>query len=128
MELWLADPAGRADLGDHLAAIDRIALLDQQLVAMGVGRDPAAAVLDQDEIAITAQLVAGVSDDAAVDRGDRRAARGSDVDPVVMATIAGDAVSGQDMTAHWPGEMTAMRQHGCRGFGPGFLGRARLAA
>src|SRR5260370_11199947 len=67
MELRLADPAGRADLGDNLAAIDRVALLDEQLVAMGIGRDPAAAVLDQDEIAIAAQLVAGIGDHAAVD-------------------------------------------------------------
>ena len=40
MQLRLADPAGGADLGDHLAALDRVALLDEQLVAMGIGRDP----------------------------------------------------------------------------------------
>src|SRR6202049_4042799 len=46
MQLRLADPAGRADLGDHLAAVDRVALLDEQLVAMRVGRDEAARGLD----------------------------------------------------------------------------------
>src|SRR5258707_15094509 len=60
MQLRLADPAGRTDLGDHLAAVNRVALFDEQLVAMGIGRDPAIGMLYENQIAVTAQLVAGV--------------------------------------------------------------------
>src|SRR5439155_20291000 len=128
MELRLVDPTGRADLGDRLAAVDRVALFYEQPVAMGIGRNPTAGVLDQHEIAVAAQLVAGIGDNAAVDRSDRRAARGSDVDPIVTAAVAGDTVAGQDRAAHRPGEMTGMRREGGCGFGAGFLGRARLVA
>jgi hypothetical protein len=37
VELRLADSAGVADFGDHLAAADRIAAFDEQRVKMGVG-------------------------------------------------------------------------------------------
>src|SRR5712671_2881105 len=47
MQLRLADAAGRADFGDHLAAVYRVALLNEQLVAMGIGRDPTIGMLDQ---------------------------------------------------------------------------------
>src|SRR5438067_1304105 len=71
MQLRLADPAGGADPGDGLAGADFVALLHQQLLAMGISRDPPAGMLDQHEVAVAAQLVAGIGDDAAIDRRDR---------------------------------------------------------
>src|SRR5207253_11036469 len=62
MELRLADVAGRAYFGDRFSAIDLIALFDEQLVAMRIGRHPAVRMLDQDEVAVAAQLVAGIGD------------------------------------------------------------------
>src|SRR5437870_3845435 len=84
MQLWLADAAGRADFGDNFAAVNRVALLDEKLVAMSVGRDPAIAVLDQHQIAVTAQFVARIRDNARLDCLDRGAARRRDVDTVIV--------------------------------------------
>src|SRR5690348_10311077 len=99
MQLWLADTAGRADLGDHLAAVDRVALFDEQLVAMGIGRDPAIAMLDQHQVAVAAQFIARVGNNARFDRLDRRAAWGRDIDAVIVRPIGPDAVAGQHATA-----------------------------
>src|SRR5207302_1799524 len=97
MELRFADPAGRADLGDRLAATHRIAALDEDLVAMRVGADPTARMLYQDEVAVAAQFVAGIGDNAAFDRGDRGAARRRDVDPIIVAARRRRAVAGKDL-------------------------------
>src|SRR5947208_4389541 len=130
MQLWLADAAGRADLGDHLAAVDRVALLDEKLVAMSIGRDPAIAVLDEHQIAVTAQFIARVRDNAGLDRLDRSAARGRDVDAVIVRPIGRNPVAGQHPTPQRPREMPATvlrRRGGGRRFGARLLGRARLA-
>src|SRR5258707_3515406 len=60
MQLRLADPAGGADPGDRLPRTHLVALVDQQLLAMRIGRDPAAGVLYQHPIAVAAHLVAGI--------------------------------------------------------------------
>ena len=62
MQLRLADAAGGANLCDHLSAAHIVAALDEQLLAMRVGADPPACMLDQYEVAVAAQLVAGISD------------------------------------------------------------------
>src|SRR5260370_21096932 len=95
MELRLADPTGRTDLGDHLAAVHRVALLDEQLVAMGIGRDPAIGMLDQHQIAVAAQLVAGIGDDAAFDGLDRGTARRCDLDAVIVRAVSRDPAARQ---------------------------------
>src|SRR5205085_2306115 len=92
---------------DCLPFVDRVALADEHLVAMRVGRDPAIRVLDQHEIAVAAQFVADISDDAALDRFDRGAARGRDVDPVIVRPVSRDAVARQHMAVHRPGEPAA---------------------
>src|SRR5207249_2904455 len=93
MQLRLADPAGSADFGDDLAPVDPVTLLDEELVQMGIGGDPAARMLDQDEVAVAAQLVAGVGDGSAVDRSDRSTSRRRDVDPVIMAAARRDPIA-----------------------------------
>src|SRR6266851_3476682 len=126
MELRLADPAGRADLGDGLASAHRVAALDEQLVAMRVGGDPAIGMLDQNQIAVAAQLVAGIGDGSAIDGIDRGAARRGDVDPVIVLAACGDPVAGEDMAAYRPREMAATRQRrGGSGLAAWLLGGAR---
>src|SRR5437870_7857505 len=75
MQLWFADVAGRADARDDLAAGNLVAALDEDQVAMRVGRDPTVRMLDKDEITVAAQLVSRVGDDAGVCRLDRGASR-----------------------------------------------------
>src|SRR5260370_5696874 len=55
IELRLVDVAGRADPGDHRAAMDLFALFDEQLVAMPVGPDPAIGGLVPDPVAVAAR-------------------------------------------------------------------------
>src|SRR6266849_2929940 len=64
MQLGRVDVAGLAPPRDHLAALDLIAALDQELRGMGVGGDVAVRVPHQDEIAVAFQLAARIGDDA----------------------------------------------------------------
>src|SRR5260370_26409902 len=108
MQLRLANPPGRANLGNLLALANGIAALDEQLLAMRIGGDPAIGMLDQDQIAVAAQLIAGICDSSGVDRGHRGAARRGDVDAVIVFAARRDPVPGKDVAAHRPGEMAAM--------------------
>ena len=125
MELRFADPAGRADLGDRLAAAHRIAALGENLVTMRIGADPTAWMLYQHEVAVAAQFVAGIGDNTALDRGDRGATRRRDVDPVIVADGRRRAVAGKDLALYRPREMPAARQRRRRDSGS--IGR-RLGA
>src|ERR1700749_4767610 len=51
-------------LGNHLTALDRIPALHQQLTRMGICGDVAVGVPDQDQIAVTLQLISGIGDGA----------------------------------------------------------------
>ena len=84
MQLRLADIAGRADTRNQLTATDFLAALDQNRVAMGIGRDPTISMLDQNEIAVPPQLVAGISDDAAIRGLHGRTAWSGYIDAVIM--------------------------------------------
>src|SRR4051812_48522815 len=63
---------GLTRLGNDLTALDGIAALHHQLTRMGICGDVAVGVPNQDEIAITFQLVAGIGNDAVFSRLDRR--------------------------------------------------------
>ena len=54
-------------------------------------------MLDQNEVAVTAQLVAGVGDDSLIGGFNGSAARGGDIDAVVMGPIPSRPVTGDDM-------------------------------
>src|SRR5215472_14996070 len=94
MELWLGNAAGGTDTCDDLAASDFLAAFDQYHIAMRIGRDPPIRVLDQNEVAVTAQFVAGVGDDSPVGGFDRGTPRGRDIDTVVMRTVPPRAIAG----------------------------------
>lgn len=102
MQLRLADVAGRTDPSDYLAASDLLAAFDQNLVAMGVRRNPAIVVLDENEIAISSQLVAGIGDDAGIDGFNRGAARRGDVDAIVVRPVGFAAISRDNTAANRP--------------------------
>ena len=102
MQLWFADVAGRADARDDLAAGNLVAAFDEDQVAMRVGRDPTVRMLDKDEIAVAAQLVSRVGDDAGVCRLDSGASRRGNVDAVIMRAVTSPAVTREDMAANRP--------------------------
>jgi hypothetical protein len=87
MQLRLADIAGRADPRDDLAAPDFFAPLDQNRIAVGISRDPAIGMLDENEIAVPAQLVPGIGDDAGVDGLNCSAAGRRDVDAIIVCAV-----------------------------------------
>ena len=63
MELRGGNVARAADARDRLAARDHLPAPNQKVLIVGVGGDPAAGVLDQDQVAEAAQFVAEVGDD-----------------------------------------------------------------
>src|SRR5579883_3162613 len=107
MKLRLADISGRPDPGDHLAAGDLLPGFDQDHVAMGIGGDETVGMLDQDQIAVAAHLVAGIGDNAAVGGLDRRAARRGDVNAVIARAIGSGAKTFDDAALHRPQEFAA---------------------
>src|SRR3982750_4971056 len=74
-------------LGNDLAALDRIAALYHQLTRMGICGDLTVGVPHQNQIAVTLELVAGVSDHAVFRRLHRRAFRHREVDTVVRLAV-----------------------------------------
>ena len=64
---------------------------------MRIGRDPAARMLDQKEIAVAAQFVAGIGDDPGIDGLNRRAARCRNIDPVIVGAVRPGAIAFDDM-------------------------------
>ena len=97
-QLRLTDAAGIADFRDHLAALDRVAAFDSHRLEMRVGRNQAVRMLDQHEIAVAADLVAGIGDGAAFDRAYRGATGRCDIDAGVLkrwscsTMCSGDAI------------------------------------
>jgi hypothetical protein len=87
VQLRLVDISGRSDPGYNLAAPDFFSALDENRIAMGISRDPAIGMLDENEIAIPPQLIPGIRDDAGVDGLHRRAARRGDVYTVVVCAV-----------------------------------------
>src|SRR3954454_10411811 len=63
VQLRRTDLAGLARLGDGLAALDGFAALDQEFAGVGIGGDVTVGVPHQHQIAVTHQLVPGISDD-----------------------------------------------------------------
>src|SRR5215472_15609912 len=94
MQLRLADVTGRTDPRYDLPSRHFLPALHKQLIAVGVGRDPAVGMLNQNEIAVTAQLVSGIGDDAGIGRLDWRPPRRADIDAVVVRAVARGTIGG----------------------------------
>src|SRR5262245_8887861 len=93
MQLRLIDGAGLAGLGDHLAPANDLIALDQELLVVGIGGNPAVVVADQNQIAIAFELVAGVGDFAGLGRVDFRPLRQGQIDAVVVGAVGAAAVT-----------------------------------
>ena len=79
MEVVAVAVPGAADVADHLALGDLGAVTDRKTRLVAVGRCDAAAVVDDDQVAVAA-LPAGRDDRARRGRVDRRAVPDADVD------------------------------------------------
>src|SRR5215213_10002511 len=88
MQLRRGHVAALARLRDRLAALHLLAVLDGDLAVMGVGRDVAVVVPDEDELAVALHVRAGVGDGAVLGGLDRRALGQGDVDALVPARAA----------------------------------------
>ena len=104
MQLRRGDVAGLAGLGDHLAALDRVAALDVEFAVVGVGGDEAVGVADQHEIAVALERAAGIGDLAVFRRAHRGALGQRDVDAVVAAGL--EALD--DAAARRPAELAVL--------------------
>src|SRR5262245_27644538 len=107
--------AGIAGLGDDLALLHLVALLDQQRLVVAVGGDVAAGMLDQQKVAEMGHFAAGIDDGAAVGRLHRLALVGLDVDAVVLLAAGRRAVGRQDLAPDRPGEARRWRRGGDAG-------------
>ena len=71
---------------------------------MSIGGDIAAGMLDQQQIAIVFQFIAGIADGAAGGGVDRRSHRGCDIDAVIALAIGGGAEGRNHFAAGRPGK------------------------
>ena len=102
MHLRLTYGAGRPSLGDDLAAPHLVATFDQDLLVMSVSRHPVIGVADQDEIAVSLELVPGIGDDAVLRRHDRGALRHGEIDAVIV--VASGLAPNSEMTRPFTGQ------------------------
>src|SRR4051812_43984165 len=102
VELRRCHVAGLAGGRDHLAALDLLAALHVERAVMGVSRDIAVLVLDEDEIAVALHLAARISHGACLGSLDRRALWNGDIDAFVAAI---GAETGDDAAASRPAEV-----------------------
>ena len=98
------DAAGAADCGDFFSAAHFLPLFDQNFVVVGIGRNPAVVMFDQNQVAETFKFVAGISHGACVGTFDRRAERRFDIDAVIVAAFADGAEVGDDRAFDRPHE------------------------
>ena len=66
MKLWRIDGTGLSSLGNHIAAANRVTALHIELPVVGIGRNPAAVMTNEHEIAIAFEFIACVGDNAAL--------------------------------------------------------------
>src|SRR5712691_2637667 len=112
MELRRGDAPALAGLGDHLPALHRLAAMDEDLGIVRIGGDPAVGVLDQDEIAVSLQLVTGIGDDTVLGGLDRGVLRHRDVDAVVLLAVRLAAKVGDHAALRRPAELQAAGRGG----------------
>ena len=102
MQLRPQHAAGRPNARDGLAAADLLAGFDEQSRIVGVGAHPTALVLDQQQVAETAQLVAGISDNAVFGRSHRGSLSRQNVDAVVVKSTGARPESHDHPSEHGP--------------------------
>ncbi|MFP6772127.1 MAG: hypothetical protein VCE74_07290 [Alphaproteobacteria bacterium] len=104
MQLGAGNITGAARPCDALAAPHHIADPHVQALIMAIGRDPAAPVAQQQQIAETAQLVARIDHHAVVRRPHHRTFPDRDIDAVVVQAIGLGPEAGDHPPFNRPGE------------------------
>src|SRR5882672_4825594 len=102
MQLRLGDVAGFTGRAYDLSTRHAIAALDVDPLGMRVSRDIAIVVLDQNEIAVTSQLVADIGDGAGVRGMYRRSELRGNIDAVIASSADGLAKGRDDAAVHRP--------------------------
>src|SRR6516225_11654932 len=87
MELGGVDVAGLTGASDHLSTLDRIPSLHQKLLCVGIGGDIAVWVTYQDKIAVTFELVAGISHYSVLGCLYRRVFRNRNIDSIILLPV-----------------------------------------
>jgi len=87
VELRRSDLARLTGFGNGLAALDGIAALHQQFTGMRIGGDVTVGMPNQNEIAITLELISGIGDDAVFGRLHRGAFRHRQIDDCDAASF-----------------------------------------
>src|SRR3954463_12700023 len=90
--------------GNDLAALDRLPALHHQFTRMGICGDITVGVPNQDQIAITLELISRIGDDAVFGRLHRRAFGNGDIDAVVLLAVGFRAVARDHAATHRPAE------------------------
>lgn len=85
MELWTVHIARLPRVRDDVSSPHGGAALHQQGPVVGIGGHPAPIVLEQQQVAEAAKLVAGVDNDPVLGGANRRALRHGDVHAIVGA-------------------------------------------
>src|SRR4029450_14004997 len=115
MDLRARYRPGLAGLRDDVAALHRVAALHEQILVMAVAGAPAAFMADEDEIAVTLELIAGIGDDAGFRRADIGSFRNGDIDAFIA-----QAARLPDIARNYPA-----LPRPAEGETAGFLGRLR---
>src|SRR5690349_14921830 len=84
--------SGRAHVADQLAASDALAGADQDPRKVAVAGFDAATMVDLDEVAVTAAVVAGFGDDAVGGRVNGGSERSGEVDALVTGGAAAEGI------------------------------------
>src|SRR3981189_1852717 len=95
---------GLTRLGTDLAALDRVTALHHQFTRMGICGDVTVGVPNQNQIAITLELIAGIGDDAVLRRLHWRTFGDRQIDTVVRLAIGLGAVGRYHLAAYRPAE------------------------
>jgi hypothetical protein len=110
MQVGAASASAGADRRDLLAARDARALANQVALVMSVNRDVTAAMLDDDDVAVTVED-AGVNYIAVIGGIDRRADRSRDIDAVMHCAVANPKGRGYYARDHGPFELAIGARH-----------------
>ncbi len=130
MKLGLGDATTVSYPRDHLTTADDIALLYEQCLRMSIGGHETVRVPDQQEIPQRLDAITVIGNLAILGSPDRRAARGSDIQAVIMEPSALRTEGGDnpalDRPLEGPPRTRRRRARRCDGGTLGFSGTRRL--
>ena len=106
VQLGFINAAGIADCGNLFAFDNLLPFFDQKLLVVGICRNPAVIMADENKVAETFQFVSGINHGASVGCFDRSSFGRADVDAIIVAAFADCAVFGNNRPFNRPGELS----------------------